>query len=326
MIKIVPENSISVNLNEELNLNTSLSPKESLNFNASIGIKGDKGDDGYTPIKGVDYFTEEDIESLKEIFVVKNPTNKQAICGTFTVGELTVGEGLGSTSKGTTKWVDYVTPVNAANMNSIENRLNEYMEKLQEHQSILDELSYVDLVISLSSKTPTVQEKGTTLYEVTFTWTYNKDIVSQSFNGEILGKELRAFTYQTPFNTNKTFTLSASDSKKSFSKSISFSFLNGRYWGVSHETNYDSNFIMSLSKELSSSRSKTFTVNCGEGQHIYYCIPTSFGTPTFTVGGFSGGFSKVQTIQFTNSNGHTESYDIWKSTNSNLGSTTVTVS
>lgn len=29
-----------------------------------IALKGDKGDDGYTPVKGVDYFTEEDIESL----------------------------------------------------------------------------------------------------------------------------------------------------------------------------------------------------------------------------------------------------------------------
>ncbi len=29
-----------------------------------IALKGDKGDDGHTPVKGVDYFTEEDIESL----------------------------------------------------------------------------------------------------------------------------------------------------------------------------------------------------------------------------------------------------------------------
>ena len=30
--------------------------------------KGDRGEDGYTPKKGIDYFTREDIESLKEIF------------------------------------------------------------------------------------------------------------------------------------------------------------------------------------------------------------------------------------------------------------------
>ena len=36
------------------------------NLISSIGIgKGDKGDKGDTPIKGVDYFTKEDIESLR---------------------------------------------------------------------------------------------------------------------------------------------------------------------------------------------------------------------------------------------------------------------
>lgn len=35
--------------------------RENMKF---IALKGDKGDDGFTPVKGVDYFTEEDIESL----------------------------------------------------------------------------------------------------------------------------------------------------------------------------------------------------------------------------------------------------------------------
>ena len=36
------------------------------NLHKSIGVaKGDKGDKGDTPVKGVDYFTKEDIESLK---------------------------------------------------------------------------------------------------------------------------------------------------------------------------------------------------------------------------------------------------------------------
>ena len=362
------KSTLTTNLNDKPTLSASLSSTRNLSCKSNQVNTLDarlsmlKGKDGYTPIKGVDYFTEEDINSLKTIFsevdhthdnkiddvkiegntltfyaegnIVKSiilPTQQipqaKAICGEFLCGELLVGEGLNlNTKSDTPKWVDNVTPVNATNMNEIEYRLNEYMNKLQEHQSILDELSYVDLVINLSSNTSTTQEKGKVLSNIVFTWSYNKDITSQSFNGETLDKEIRTISYHTSFSTNKTFTLNASDSKKSFSKSISFNFLNGRYWGVSNKDNYDSAFIMSLSKELSSSRGKTFTVNCGEGQHIYYCIPTSFGTPTFTVGGFSGGFSKVQNIQFTNGNGHTESYDIWKSTNSNLGNTTVTVS
>ena len=190
----------------------------------------------------------------------------------------------------------------------------------------LDKLLYFDLTINLSSNKSTTVEKGTTLSNVIFSWSYNKSVNTQSFNNVSLDASIRSYTYTESFNTNKTFILRANDGKKDFSRSIGFSFLNGRYWGVSNSNTYDSNFVKSLSKELASSRAKTFTVNCGSGQHIFYCIPSSFGTPTFTVGGFSGGFNKIQTIQFTNASGFTENYDIWKSTNSNLGNTTVVVS
>ena len=69
----------------------------------------------------------------------------------------------------------------------------------------------------------------------------------------------------------------------------------------------------------------TFNVSCGDGQYVYFAIPTRFGTPTFSVGGFSGGFVKVSTLDFTNKFGYTEPYDIWKSENSNLGKITVVV-
>ena len=190
----------------------------------------------------------------------------------------------------------------------------------------LDKLLYFDLTINLSSNKSATLEKGNIVSNTTFSWTYNKSIVSQSFNNVSLDSSVRSYTYNDSFSTNKTFTLNANDGSKNFSKSIGFNFYNGRYWGVSDKSDYNSDFIKSLSKELSSSRGKTFTVNCGAGQHIYYCIPTSFGTPTFTVGGFSGGFSKVSTIQYSNAHGHVENYDIWKSTNSNLGNTTVVVS
>ena len=190
----------------------------------------------------------------------------------------------------------------------------------------LDKLLYFDLTISISSNKSTTLEKGTVVSDAVFNWSYNKSIASQSFNGISLDNTVRSYTYNDSFSTNKTFILKANDGKKDFSRSIGFNFLNGRYWGVSNSNTYDSNFVKSLSKELSSSRAKTFTVNCGSGQHIFYCIPSSFGTPTFTVGGFSGGFNKIETIQYTNPSGYTESYDIWKSSNSNLGNTTVVVS
>ena len=190
----------------------------------------------------------------------------------------------------------------------------------------LDRLLYVPLSINLMSNKSTTLEIGTTIDSVVFSWTYNKNIVSQKFNNEVLEADLRSYIYNIPFNTNKSFKLEANDGKGDFSKSMSFNFLNGRYWGVSNSNEYDNNFILSLSKELVESKAKTFTVNCGEGQYIFYCIPSRLGKCNFKVGGFEGGFNKIETIQFTNSSGFTESYDIYKSANSNLGNTTVVVS
>ena len=90
-------------------------------------------------------------------------------------------------------------------------------------------------------------------------------------------------------------------------------------------SDFDSGFILGLTKGLQGSKAKTFTVNAAASQHIYYAIPTRYGTPSFKVGGFEGGFAKAATIDFTNASGYEESYDIWKSDNAGLGSTTVVV-
>ena len=190
----------------------------------------------------------------------------------------------------------------------------------------LDKLLYVDLSISLNSNTSTILEKGKVAEGITFSWSYNKKIVSQIFDNQVIDQNARSYLYSNALSSDKAFTLIANDGIKSFSESISFSFLNGVYFGVSNKTSYNSTLIGSLSKELATDRSRTFTVNCKEGQYIYYCIPTNYGTPIFSVNGFVGGFNKVNTIEFRNSHGYIESYDIYKSNNNNLGNTTVVVS
>ena len=316
--------NIDIFLDSEANITIEKIESDKIFSNVDLSIY--KGKDGYTPIKGVDYFIEEDINALKEIFALKDHTHdnmggsSKAICGTFKAGELKVGQGLDNkNSKNNPKWVDNVTPVNAFNLNEIE-------DKLKAHQEALDELLYVPLTINLTSNIHTTLEIGTAINSVVFNWSYNKDVISQKFNNQALEASLRSCTYNLPFNSNQSFKLEANDGKGDFNKSISFNFLNGRYCGVSSSNIYDSDFIKTLSKELSSSKGKTFTVDCGEGQFIFYCVPTRFGNCSFKVGGFEGGFNKVNTIEFTNASGYVESYDIYKSTNSNLGNTTVVVS
>ena len=64
---------------------------------------------------------------------------------------------------------------------------------------------------------------------------------------------------------------------------------------------------------------------CIRDRYIYYAIPHRLGTPVFFVGGFEGGFALEKTFDYQNPSGYTESYDVYKSTNAGLGSTTVTV-
>ena len=66
------------------------------------------------------------------------------------------------------------------------------------------------------------------------------------------------------------------------------------------------------------------SVTTGAGEYMLFAFPKRLGTVTFWVGGFEGGFQAPETISVTNSNGWTEDYYAWRSTNLNLGATIVT--
>ena len=107
-------------------------------------------------------------------------------------------------------------------------------ESISNVKNALDKLLYVPLTIDLTSNIQTTLEMGTTVNSVVFNWNYNKDIASQKFNNQALEASLRTYAHNLSFNSNKSFKLEANDWKGDFSKSISFNFLNGRYWGVSN--------------------------------------------------------------------------------------------
>ena len=72
-------------------------------------------------------------------------------------------------------------------------------------------------------------------------------------------------------------------------------------------------FILSLSKQLTSDGKGSFSVSSGVGEYIYFATPSRFATPRFSVGGLEGGFALVHTLDFTNASGYMESYNIYKS-------------
>lgn len=125
------------------------------------------------------------------------------------------------------------------------------------------------------------------------------------------------------------FTLHATNGTSSPTATITHTFNNDRYWGVTSLSGsvYTSTDVTAGfgNNDLVNSIPKTFTVNPGVGQYIVYAYPTRLGTATFSVGGFAGGFLPAVTVSVTNASGYVENFSVYRSVNSNLGSTTVVV-
>ncbi len=190
-----------------------------------------------------------------------------------------------------------------------------------------EEFDYKPITISSFTNNKNTVEMGTKITDVILNWVLSKNPKTMMVDSEsITPLTTRTKTYSGQnITANKTYTLKVTDEKgASATKTTSITFLNGVYWGAkAAPSNYDSTFILGLSKALQGSKGKTFTATAGAGQYLYYCVPTRYGAVTFNVGGFDGGFSKVATIEFTNASGYKENYDIYKSDNENLGTQTV---
>lgn len=175
------------------------------------------------------------------------------------------------------------------------------------------------------SVTPSIAEMGSTVSSLILRWSYNRDIVKQTLNGEVIDVSLREKRITEPIRTTTIFKLIGYLESGQVSKSSTLEFCNGIYYGKSSSTIYDDDLVKSLTKKLSNSKSRNLTVNAGKGEYIYYCLPSRLGEPTFVVGGFEGGFDRVAVIDFTNNSNFTEPYYIYRSAHPNLGNTEITV-
>lgn len=189
---------------------------------------------------------------------------------------------------------------------------------------------YVKPTCSLSAdKKGGTFEMGTVISApITFTWTTNKNITSQTLTGCTLADaNVRTATYNTNVASNKTFTLSVSDGENSASSSVSYSFLNKIHWGSCAEpTTYDSTFILGLSNnKLTSSNKGSFSFACPTGEYAYFATPTSLKITSAWVNGFQADLEEVAVVNHQNSSGYTSSYTITRFSNSGLGSFSATV-
>ncbi len=202
-----------------------------------------------------------------------------------------------------------------------------------EYKKKIDDLAYTKIAINSLTATNSSNEIGATVTASDIAWTLNKEPKTQKikFGSEVeeaLDKTLRKKSYTgKTIKANTNIVLTVTDERDAIvSRTASITFQPKVYWGKTNKAQLENADILALEgSALAGGRGRTFTVNAGAGEKIVYAIPSSFGTPTFNVGGFDGGFKKLQTLSFTNASGHTQNYDVWVSVNAGLGNTTVTV-
>lgn len=184
---------------------------------------------------------------------------------------------------------------------------------------------YVKPTCSLSaSPTGGTFEMGTTITApITFTWTTNKDITTQTLSDCILADEtVRTATYDTDISSDKTFTLSVSDGENNASSSVSYKFMNNVFWGSAAAADtYDSAFVDALSnKKLTNSVKGTYSFNVADGEYGFWAVPSNMTISTVWIGGFEVTVESVGTISYLNSKGYTRDYNLYKTGQSGLGS------
>ncbi len=202
-----------------------------------------------------------------------------------------------------------------------------------EYKKKIDDLAYTKIAINSLTATNSSNEIGATVTASDIAWTLNKEPKTQKIKfgaeqEETLDNTLRKKTYtEKTIKANTNIVLTVTDERDAVvSRTVGITFQPKVYWGKSNKGQLGNTDILALEgSALAGGRGRTFTVNAGVGEKIVYAIPASFGTPTFNVGGFDGGFKKVQTLEFTNASRYKQNYDVWMSVNAGLGSTAVTV-
>lgn len=204
-----------------------------------------------------------------------------------------------------------------------------------EYRKTVDDLAYTAIAFVSASATNSSNEIGSTVKDTVITWSLNKEPESLTIKFgsepvEDLDRSVRSKSYSgKTITSNTNIVISAMDERDAKAvRTVSITFQPRAYWGVvPNKESYENADILGLSgNALTSSRARTINVNAGADEYILYAIPSSFGTPTFRINGFEGGFVKVETINFTNASGYSQNYDIYKSVNPNLGNTQVVIS
>lgn len=194
---------------------------------------------------------------------------------------------------------------------------NEAYPNITTLEQALDVALYQNLTISVKIS-PSVAESGDSIENVLLTWSYNKsNIKQQAIDNTTIDPNIRQLELEGPIVSSTTKKVVGNDGTKTVTGQATLNFYPGIYYG----SGISQPPIQSMEKVLLPSRSCRITVNAEQNEYIWILLPINYGDPTFTVGGFSGGFQKVGSTSYKITN-----YNIWRSDNHSLGNTTINIS
>ena len=154
-------------------------------------------------------------------------------------------------------------------------------------------------------------EKGSS-QTINLSWTYDRDIESQSINNESLLIGIRAKQY-TGVTSDTTYTLRSVSAGQTYSKSVSAQFKVKKYYGVSANGTLTNDEILALSNTWAGRTQSVTVFDCTGGKYPYYIIPTSMVSGIqFWIGGLRNTDWTEETREVTNTFGHKESYTIYR--------------
>ncbi len=284
-----------------------------------ISATGPAGETGYTPQKGVDYWTESDKQEIVDYVVANVPA------GSFLPDVSTEENGM------VLRVVDGEWAASKGADENTEERLSALEARLEEHIN-----PYVPISVSASGLG--TYEKGVVVDQVTVKWNYNRTPQSLTISGPgIDGTKVLAVT-------NKSYTIPTSlgincDNTKNFKWTITvtgdkgevrsattspITFQNRVYYGTAADPresggSITDSFIKGLqNKPLSAGKVTPINVNAADGQYIWYCLPEWMGECIFMSGANQLIWDKVD-FMLNTINDYSELYYVYRSGNEGLG-------
>ena len=97
--------------------------------------------------------------------------------------------------------------------------------------------------------------------------------------------------------------------------------MNNIFWGsASTAETYDSAFISALSnKKLASVIKGTYSFNIASGEYGFWAVPSNMTISSVWIGGFEVTIDDLGIVSYTNAQGYTRDYKLYKTGKASLG-------